>query len=306
MTDARVSRADVETLVAPTPTGQVSRVHADVLVQPAPDEQVSRAQVEVLYQEASGQFGSLSGSVSTPVASMTGAYGPTGTVAGQLPTPTADLAGDVIAIPPITGSLSGQLPTPTAALDGGHVSPDESVLDGWLPLPTLALNGAFIPLVTGSVQMVVPRPSGTFVGSVVNARKPTRWVLRDPASDETWTFPVNPNKMTSPHAARSFNILATAPSVVANGHSRGGLGRVIEGNPEPYEWSFSGFIREQQHFEDLLYWTRKVNRLELTDHLGRTWRIRFLVFNPDEQRPTARHPWRFTYDVKALNYGAVA
>lgn len=128
-----------------------------------------------------------------------------------------------------------------------------------------------------------------------------RWELRDPATSETWTFPLNPNRMTSPHAPRSLTIMATAPSQAAQTMQ----GRVIENNQDPYEWTFSGRIRTQEHHDELYRWSRKVGRLELTDHFDRVWSIRMIQFIPDEKRPSQRAPWRFEYDVKTLNYGLV-
>lgn len=126
-----------------------------------------------------------------------------------------------------------------------------------------------------------------------------RWVLHDPDLDESWTFPVNPNHMTSPHVSRSLAILTTPPSNQSNDSQ----GRVLESNADPYEWSFGGFIRTQAHHDELRRWSKKVNRLELADHLGRTWLIRMVEFDPDEKVPTKKTPWRFDYEIKALNYG---
>lgn len=129
-----------------------------------------------------------------------------------------------------------------------------------------------------------------------------RWTLHDPRLDETYVFPVNPNAMTSPHGPRSLTILATAPVNDAPNSA----GRIIEAQPDPYEWQFSGFIRTKGHHDALHKWARKVNRVELTDHLDRTWSIRFTQFDPTEQRPREYVPWKFTYTVKAIMYGPVA
>lgn len=140
----------------------------------------------------------------------------------------------------------------------------------------------------------------------VRALRPgQRWILFDPDTDEVFTFRDNPNKMTSPLGPRSLTIYPTPPLYNPAVEARGGMARVIEGNREPYEWSFSGKIRHQIDHDDLMYWSRKLNRLLLTDHLGRTWKVRVLHFDPVELHPTARIDWRFTYDMKLLNYGAI-
>lgn len=129
-----------------------------------------------------------------------------------------------------------------------------------------------------------------------------RWTLVDPRTDETYVFPVNPNAMTSPHGPRSLQILTTAPV----NDTASSAGRIFESNPDPYEWQFGGFIRTQDHHDQLRRWARKVNRLELIDHLGRTWSIRITQFDPQEKRPSTRTAWKFDYTVKAIMYGLAA
>lgn len=131
----------------------------------------------------------------------------------------------------------------------------------------------------------------------------TRWSLYDPSTSETWTFPINPNKMTSPHPAKSSTIFARNVSQVDDST---GISRVFQQRQEPYEWSFSGVIRSQEHYEDFRDWARRVVRLRLTDHFGRVWSIRFDSVDMDEQKPTFRHPWRFTYTAKATVYGRIS
>lgn len=129
-----------------------------------------------------------------------------------------------------------------------------------------------------------------------------RWTLYDPLLDDTYVFPVNPNAMSTPHAPRSLSVITTAPRV--GGPSV--QGRVVELNAEPYEWQFSGYVRTEDHHDQLRAWTRKVNRLVLTDHFEREWSIRMVALDLDEKRPRALQPWRFDYTIKAINYGLVA
>jgi hypothetical protein len=130
-----------------------------------------------------------------------------------------------------------------------------------------------------------------------------RWTLVDPATDEEWEFPLNPNQMTSPHPPKNHQIFARG--IGNNSSSSNGISRVLAFRQQPYEWSFSGAIRDEQQYQDFLTWTRKTGRLELTDHFLRTWQIRIDSVDLEEQRPTARRSHRFTYTVKAIIYGRV-
>lgn len=130
-----------------------------------------------------------------------------------------------------------------------------------------------------------------------------RWSLYDPSVTETWTMPRNPNKMTSPHPPKQTAIFARNFNFADD---QAGISRVLQFRQQPYEWSFSGDIRTEQHYEDLRDWSRRVGRLELTDHFDRTWLIRFDSIDIDEQRPTARNAWRFTYTAKAIIYGRIS
>lgn len=117
---------------------------------------------------------------------------------------------------------------------------------------------------------------------------------------------MNPNKMTSPHAPRNMTVYPSAPIYNPAVEARGGMARVFEHAREPYEWSFSGVIREGEQYDELLRWCRKLRRVELTDHLGRTWLIRMSAFLPDEKKPTARRRDLYDYEVKAIIYGEIA
>lgn len=130
-----------------------------------------------------------------------------------------------------------------------------------------------------------------------------RWTLVDTEAATQWEFPRNPNKMTSPHGPRNSVIFSRAYGTDAG---NGGISRVIAFRQQPYEWTFSGDIRTQQHYEDFVAWTANPNRLNLTDHLGRTWQIRIDSVDVTEQRQTARSAWRYEYTVKAIIYGRVA
>lgn len=168
--------------------------------------------------------------------------------------------------------------------------------------PVTAVGGGGGSVTTPSASASAATPEPVVQGITTTPRK-NRWILRDPATGEAWEFSINPNKMTSPHSSRNIRVFTTPPFYNPAIEARGGMARVFEGNKEPHEWSFGGVIRTEAQYRSLLYWTRKVSKVHVTDHLGRTWVIRFKEFNPDEKRPTARRAWRFDYEIKAMMYG---
>jgi hypothetical protein len=133
-----------------------------------------------------------------------------------------------------------------------------------------------------------------------------RWILRDPYTGEVWEFPHNPNQMSSPNRPRNISIFVDPPYYDPATQARGAIGRVWEGNFQPFEWTFSGRLKTQDQYEQLVYWTRKVTRVQLIDHLGRTWVLRMKELDPDEQKPTPRIAWKYDYEIKATMYGAAA
>jgi hypothetical protein len=132
-----------------------------------------------------------------------------------------------------------------------------------------------------------------------------RWTLYDPATTESWEFPRNPNRMTSPHPPKNTTIFART-----HGHPEtspdGGMSRVIQFRQTPYEWSFSGDIRTQEHYETFLVWTTKTGLLTITDHFNRVWSIRIDSVELEEQRPSANKAYKFRYTVRAAIYGRVS
>lgn len=165
-------------------------------------------------------------------------------------------------------------------------------------------NGTIIYAFRAFAGVVAPDPKVTTHSAATALRH--RWQFYDPTTGDRWEFIHNPNQMTSPHAPRAIDIFVTPPLYNPAIEARGGMARVHESNQAPFEFSFSGWIRDEEQYEQLVFWTRKVTRVRLTDHFGRTWSIRFKEFDPDEQRPSHRSDWRFDYDIKATMYGAVA
>lgn len=130
-----------------------------------------------------------------------------------------------------------------------------------------------------------------------------RWTLVDTVTSEAWEFPRNPHEMTSPHPPKNTVIFSRSP---IGGAGTEGVSRVLQFRQAPYEWSFTGRIRTQAHYDSFVAWTKKTGRLQLTDHLLRTWSIRITAVDLTEERPTARTAWRFEYTVKATIYGRIS
>jgi hypothetical protein len=121
-----------------------------------------------------------------------------------------------------------------------------------------------------------------------------RWLFEDPVAVTSYRVPINPNRMTTPYLTKR---LETAPTI--RGHWR--IRR--SGHLTPYEWTFSGVIRDMDHHDALLEWSRKPNSFTITDHLGRTFEVVPVSFKPVEKRPSATVPDKFDYDFTVLVLG---
>lgn len=123
-----------------------------------------------------------------------------------------------------------------------------------------------------------------------------RWIFEDPLNaNEVWTVPMNPNKMTSPYRGHSTTTTATSP---ITGQASG-----IRTPDVAVEWQFSGDLKSEAHFNQLLYWAGKPNRIYVTDHLGRKWLCFLTKFDPVPKGTSPTNQWRYTYTVSALVYG---
>ena len=121
----------------------------------------------------------------------------------------------------------------------------------------------------------------------------TPWTFHDPVTLETWTLPINPNAMTSPHRPKSFV------------HARGSRVNQNEARswllpPEAWEWQFEGVFRTEEQHDAFLDWAQRPYPIEITDHLGHGRLVVFSRFAPEERQPTAATPWRFRYRTTVL------
>lgn len=118
-----------------------------------------------------------------------------------------------------------------------------------------------------------------------------RWVFQDPATGETYHFHYNPNAMRSPFATKT---ISATPTTAIDGQVL-----AFESMAAPAEWEFEGFIRTKDHYDALLHWKEKRNRVWLTDHFGRAWLVYVKSFDPTPRRDNENY-WSHTYTMSCL------
>lgn len=124
-----------------------------------------------------------------------------------------------------------------------------------------------------------------------------RWIFFDPATATSETVPQNPDAMTSPYPTRKY---------VYNSTTAGAAGVVVanEAKPDPEQWQFSGTCRTRPHFELLLRWSRKRNRVTITDHYKRQLVVSIDKFEHTPKRSGRQTGtyWLCTYTVSCSVY----
>lgn len=119
-----------------------------------------------------------------------------------------------------------------------------------------------------------------------------RWQLHDLVADETYTFKHNPKVMTSmapPHQTKSM-------ARAIDGKVRG-----LRTPDHPFVWSFSGKVRNKSEYDTLLAWSRRPNRLRLTDHVGRVHDVLPQKFSATPvEKSGMGDPWLFEYTIETL------
>jgi hypothetical protein len=59
-------------------------------------------------------------------------------------------------------------------------------------------------------------------------------------------------------------------------------------------------IRTKAHHDDLETWSKKPGKIHVADHLGRSFEVMILSFEPTDRKPTPSTPWRMRYTMKTL------
>lgn len=118
-----------------------------------------------------------------------------------------------------------------------------------------------------------------------------RWTFVDPSDSSSYTFAVNPNVGGSPAVKKQTTPLPLTAS--------DGALVVFEGRNQPTTIDWSGATLDQSQYTAVVAWFAHRHQLVLTDDLGRTNQIYITGFTPKRAGLT-NHPWRMTYQVKAL------
>ena len=143
-----------------------------------------------------------------------------------------------------------------------------------------------------------------------------RWKLETFDQSESYTFPINPNVMSSPIPAQSLTY-NWAGDLRSRLYGVGGGTQTVMTHSfvgtraprAPVQWSFGGVLYDEAHYAAMVEWIGK-GKVRLTTDLGEILQVRLTAFQPERKSPQRpRHPFRHHYTVKALvyfyNYGQV-
>lgn len=125
-----------------------------------------------------------------------------------------------------------------------------------------------------------------------------RWTLSTLDGSETYTLQINPQSMESPFPVRAVEWEWNGPRLGWSGRRAGRT---------PKQWSFSGVLRSEEQYNDLLAWVGKSHKIQLTDDRGDQFLIRLLEFKPTQTGSSRSRivPWRMTYTMQAQVYAAL-
>lgn len=135
----------------------------------------------------------------------------------------------------------------------------------------------------------------TLSGSIavdLDPQNTLRWALIDHSVPETWVMPINPDSMSSP-------VMKRRQLTFGNGYRQDTRVRTFERPAPAMEWEWSGVIRTQEHYDQLVHWAEKGVAVVVQDHLGRVFRVFITDFLPTDRTPTHRTSWRMRYTMKA-------
>lgn len=118
-----------------------------------------------------------------------------------------------------------------------------------------------------------------------------RWIFTDSVASEVWEVPINPREMSSPFVEKSISMRQTT--------AVDGRTLLFEGSPPAPQWTFSGRILSTEHYEELLRWSEKRNRITITDHFGRIIECYIQRFDPTPRRAHSYY-WSHDYTMTVL------
>ncbi len=115
-----------------------------------------------------------------------------------------------------------------------------------------------------------------------------KWTITD--GDTTVALAYNPVSMSSTFGPKNLSV-----------STRGDL---VTMQPAPaFEWTFEGNVYSDEEYNKLVLWHEKDMILELTDHLGRTWRVVSSALEITDRKTTRNNSERYTYSWTVLNLG---
>lgn len=117
-----------------------------------------------------------------------------------------------------------------------------------------------------------------------------RWKLQDMLTNEVHTVELNPNEMGGYLFPKSFEF-----GVFGGGRVRG-----MRAPRQPLEWTFGGVVRTETHHDSLINWHDRAGKVQVTDHLGRTFEVMIRSLEMKDRRPAGNDTWRFQYVFNCL------
>lgn len=127
----------------------------------------------------------------------------------------------------------------------------------------------------------------------------TRWTLQNLALTENYTFESNPYEQTSPVAGKDVQFTPQNRTVGLIPTAFVG----IRAKRQPVDWSFTGIVRSVGEYNALLTWSKRPERLLLTNDRGEVLTIKITGITFARQAPQRqRTPYRHKYTVKATVY----
>jgi hypothetical protein len=118
-----------------------------------------------------------------------------------------------------------------------------------------------------------------------------RWTLA--TSTESYLFAVNPKEANVPAFTKKLTAMTTTAGATV----------VVEGNPDPPQFTFSGTLLESDQFDAMQRWTSDpvLNRpITLTDHYMRQWVVMIRSFEPTMTPTRPQFPYKHTWQMTAV------
>lgn len=115
-----------------------------------------------------------------------------------------------------------------------------------------------------------------------------RWTFMDPTDSSTYEFDLNPSEGGSPTYQKTVTYSNTA--------GQGGRVLMFEGRDAVKQFTVSGTILREAHYNAMITWFSKRHSLILTDDLGRDFPIYITGFTATRKR-SALYPYKHSYTL---------